>query len=138
MREGVDRSRCERQALGVGFDELDPLRQARGGDPLARAGEHVGALVDADDLAGIAAGERDRHGARAGGDIGDDRARAIGGRRHRLDHHIVPAPVLPEREQLRPAVVVGGDAGEQAAGVALALRDGGHRVSIAQACRAIP
>ena len=83
---------------------------------VACAGEHVGALVDPDHAARVAAGERDRDGARAGGDVGDDAPSAVGGGRHRLDHHVVPAPVLAEREQLRPAVVVGGDAGEQICG----------------------
>ena len=134
VRERVDRGRGDGQLLGGRLDQLDPLGEACRVDPVAGAGEHVGALVDADDAARVAAGERDRDGAGAGGDVCDERPVAVGRRGDRLDHEVVPAPVLAEREQLRPAVVVGGDAREQVAGVALAFRDRGHAGSIAQAC----
>jgi hypothetical protein len=126
VRERVDGGRLERQPLGVGLDQVDPVGQAGGGDARPGAREHVGALVDPDHPARVAAGERHRHGARPGGDVGHDRALVVGRRSERVHHHVVPAPVLPEREQLGPAVVVRRDAGEEAAGVALALRDCGH------------
>ena len=80
-----------------------------------------------DHAARVAAGEGDRDRRRAGGDVGDDGAPrwpAAGATASIM--RSCQRAVLAEREQLRPAVVVGGDAREEASGRALAVRDGGH------------
>ena len=50
----------ERQRLGAPLAELDPLAEAGRLDAARACGEHLGALVDADDAAAVAAGELDR------------------------------------------------------------------------------
>ena len=63
---------------------------------------------------------------------------AIGGRRDRLDHEVVPAAVLAEREELRPAVVVAGDAGEERSGRASCGRRWRSPAVPSHTCRATP
>ena len=88
----------------------DLLRRA--GEPHAlRADlEHLGALVDADDVAVLLARELERDRCGAGRDV-----------EHRVerldveprDEEPAPARVLPERQDVRPAVVVAAERCEQ-------------------------
>ena len=80
------------------------------GDAGARAGEHLGRLVDAEHAAAVTPGERPGNRARAGRDI--EHARA-GRDRHAVDEKTPPARILPQREDRGPAVVVGAERREQ-------------------------
>ena len=72
----------------------------------------------------VAAGDRDRDRGRPAGHVDHSARAALERRRQALDHGVVPPPVLPEGEDVRPAVVIAGDAREQRSCVILALRDG--------------
>ena len=119
VHERVHRRILERQRLGLALHQLDAAVQPGRRHPLAAAGEHRLVLVDPDHAAAVAPGDRHGDGGGAGGDVGHDRVRPD---RQPVDQQVVPAPVVAEREQLRPAVVVGRDAVEQTQRVALACR----------------
>ena len=124
--ERVHGAVLQRQRLGLCLDQVDDRVEPCGRHPLACAGEHLGALVDARDMGAVALRDCHRDRAGAGGHVGHMRP----GRGHRgsqlVDQALVPAGVLAEAEQARPPVVVLGDAGEQVAGMQLALALGGH------------
>ena len=110
----------EGQPLGLPLHQRHPAGEARLGDPPARRGEHVGALVDAGHAAAEAA--RQPHG---------DRAGARGHVQHVLprghpeapDEEVVPARLLAERQQRRPARVRRArEAGEEVLRLRLARR----------------
>ena len=106
MGEGVDHAVLERQRLGLGLDQVDAIGKPRGGDALARAREHLGALIDSGHVGAVAFGDRDGDRAGSGGHVGDVRARRGHRRGEPIDQALVPAGVLAEAEQARPAVVV--------------------------------
>ena len=127
MGQGVYGAGRERQALGLAFDELDPRRKARVFDPRRAPPASISGLWSIPTT---------RHGYRRASAIataavpvatsatrasGRDAAGAIC-----LDHEVVPAAILAERQELCPTVVVAGDAGEEPAGVHLSVGDGGH------------
>ena len=88
----------ERQRLGAPFDELD-RQPAR---PLARDGEHLGALVDSDDRAAEAADELARDEPGAGRDV---EHRVVRAHVEAGDEEAPPPRILAEREQRAVAVV---------------------------------
>jgi hypothetical protein len=95
IREGerIEFRVLERERLGVPFAQLDSSAEPGARDTLAAGGEHLRALVDADDGArGRRARELDRDGGGSGGDVGD--ARRFGG--NARDEEPPPARVLPE------------------------------------------
>ena len=92
----------EGKVLGAALAELDALGEAGGRDPRASCVEHLRALVDADDLAAVPAGELDRDGRRPRGDVEHGVARPGLDPR---DEKRAPARVLPEAEQARVAIV---------------------------------
>ena len=114
--ERVHRAVVERQRLRLALDELDPLVQARRPAPFPAALEHRRVLVDADHPALVAACDLDRDRGRAGGDVSHQRRPWATSSRRPAGR---ASAVVAEREQLRPAVVVAGDAVEQFEGVAL-------------------
>ncbi len=89
-------------------------------------GEHLGALVDADD--GAVGSLQDLRGDHpgAGRDIEDPLARAWS---ERIDEGAAPAGVLPEAEGRRDQVVAARQAPEQVERLALSRGRDGHRVA---------
>jgi len=108
----------ERKLLGLAQHEADLRSQLpvqRGARP--SGAEHRLALIDRHDLATRAPGQRRRDHPGAGGDVQD----ALSGPRLQgSDQRPAPARILAEAEQRAHAVVVSGQALEQAQGVALA------------------
>jgi hypothetical protein len=79
--------------------------------PIARRGEHVGALIQADDAAGVPLAERARDEAGPGRDIENQLAWL---RIDRCDERPAPAGILTEREDRGNAIVGPPDPGEDA------------------------
>jgi hypothetical protein len=104
VREGqsVERRILERQGLGPAFPQLDPVVQTRSLDARPTCGQHLGALVDSDDLAAVSARELDRHGRSPASHVEDGRDRW---HRDSLDQKGSPARVLAERQEARVAIV---------------------------------
>src|SRR6185437_11365697 len=88
----------------------DLLRRAREANLLLADLEHLGALIDADDVAVLLPCELERDGRGAGGDVEHGVERLYVEPRH---EEPPPARVLPEREDVRPTVVVGTERGEE-------------------------
>ena len=105
------------------------LAEAGGRRPGAALGEHLRALVDADDPAAVAAGELDRDRGRPAGDVEDGVA---GPGLDARDEERAPARVLAEAEQARVAVVGLRQRREELARGAVPLRGwGGHGAIVA-------
>ena len=117
----------EGQLLGAALAELDAALEAGGRDPAAAFGQHLGALVDADDAAPVPAGELDRDRARSAGDV---EHRVAGAGVDAGDEERAPARVLPEAEEVGVAVVRPGERREELAGGAVALRGWGDHLAI--------
>ena len=102
---------AEWEPFGLALPQLDPRRElGPPGERLARAGEHLGALVKPDDGAAVPIDERPRDQPGAGGDVQHPVAGAgVDG----ANHGAAPAWVLPEAERRREQVVAPGKAGEQ-------------------------
>ena len=123
--------------LGVALDELDPVGEAR----RPRRGAAPPASIS-----GLWSTPTTRHGYRrasamatAAVPVATSATTApsrVGGRRDRLDHEVVPAPVLAEREQLRPAVVVARRCRRTGCGRALSVGDRRHAQYASHTCRA--
>ena len=91
-----------RQRLRAPLAELDSAAELCTLDAFAADGQHLDALVDADDRPRRRRqGELDRDGARAGGHV----QHALRIRGHARDEEPAPARVLSERERTRVAVV---------------------------------
>jgi len=108
--QGVERCIVERQRFGPPFAELDPLAQPCLFDAGPACGEHLGALVDADDVTAVAPDELDRHRRGSAGDVQD---RGVRPRLDPLDEKGAPARVLPERQEARVPVVGLAERGEE-------------------------
>lgn len=101
-REPVERTVLERKLYRAPLDEPDPFRQACRLDPSAAGGQHLGALVEADDSAAGLPGELDRDGCRSRRHV---EHLVAGPGLDPRDEEAAPARVLAEREQTAPAVV---------------------------------
>ena len=112
VREGqsVERGIRERQRFGAGFAELDSVAQPRSVHAGAAGGKHLGALVDADDMAAVPPDERDRDSCGTAGDVEDIRVRPS---LDSLDEKRSPAWVLAEGQQARVPVVGLAERGEE-------------------------
>ena len=118
-RDGVELRVGERQLLGARLAQLDAVAQARTLASFASCGEHLLALVDADDRpAAVGAGKLDR----AGGGSTRDVEHAPRLRRDPGHEERAPAWVLAEGEEARVAVVRRAERREELACVARACR----------------
>ena len=109
-REPVERRVVERQPLGLALDELDSVAQAGGVDALPSLGEHLAALVEADDAAPRAAHELDRDRGGPGGHVQHPVVRPDV---HPGDEEAAPARILSEGEETRVPVACGPQRGEE-------------------------
>ncbi len=123
-REGVEGLVAERQPLRLALDQSDPRTEAGPRDALVRDGEHLGALVEADDGAARPAHELDRHRRRSGRDV---EHRFAGGDVRSSDEKAAPARILAEREEAGIPVVGRWERCEEAARMPLAGGDGLQR-----------
>ena len=108
----------EGQLLGPPLAELDAIGEAGGRHAAAALGQHLRALVDADDAAAEAARDLDRDRAGPAGDVEDGVAGAGVDAGH---EERAPARVLPEAEEVGVAVVRPRERREELAGGAVPL-----------------
>jgi hypothetical protein len=101
-REPVERAVLERKLVRAALDEPDPFRQPSCFDLPVACGQHLGALVEADDPAACLPDELDRDGCRPRRHVEHFVA---GPGLDPRDEEAAPAWVLAEREQTAPAVV---------------------------------
>ena len=103
-RQRVELGVGERQLLGLAADEPHPTgERGVGGQPRSRTGEHVLALVEADDLAAAAVGQREGDQPGPGGDVEHALPGTCGS--IGVDQRPAPARVLAEAEH-RPHPVI--------------------------------
>ena len=81
----------ERQSLGAAFAQLDLVAETGQGDPLPRAREHLGTLIEPDDMRPRAPGYLDRNGGRA--------------RRH-VEHRVAGAGFDARHEETAPTRIL--------------------------------
>src|SRR5262245_49851374 len=112
----------ERERLGAPLDQL----HGQSARPLRRDGEHLGALVERDDRAAVAADELACDEPGAGGDV---EHRVVGADVEPRDEEAPPARVLAEGEERAVAVVGGTERREQCA-----RGDGGHEGRVYSGC----
>ncbi len=124
IREGERVEGCvlEREPLGGALDEFDPVLEARRLDPPAAGLEHVGALVESDDVAAGPAGELDRNGGSPGRHVEHG---VLWADLHPRDQEAAPVRILAEGEQPGVSVVGRSERCEQLEGVHRARVYGG-------------
>ena len=120
-REPVERAVLKRQLHRASLDEPDPFRQPRYLDPTAANVQHLGALVEADDLAARLPRELDCDGRRSSRHV---EHLVAGPGLDSRDEEAAPARILPEREQTAPAVVCRPERREELSRSPRPLREG--------------
>jgi len=129
-RQRVEARVREGKRLGPRLVEGDPLARTGGVGSCSAGGQHLGALVDTDHPAAIAADELERDGAGATGDVEHDVPWI---RLDARDEERPPARVLPEAEETRVPVVRVRQRREKLARMPVALAERlGHAAIVAR------